>query len=266
MAQVARLDDRLWRMVTKPLSSDECEQLLERYGPLVRSVALALVRKLPASVELDDLMQEGYIGLLSALLQATHQDAQGQFRSYLAQRVRGAMIDSLRRLDPGSRSVRLEMRRVEGAISELCHALGRQPSEGEVALKLGMPLLEYQSLLQQAHDYMLLSLEDFGGDGDGTTGGNFIDWCAATGSDPLAALQRRSLQRRLLQAISMLGERENAVLTAYYVEEMNMVDIGLRLGITESRVSQIRSQAIARLRAAVLDESQPIKPRWRLAG
>lgn len=251
--------------MTRSLSNDECEHLLERYGPLVRSVALALVRKLPASIELDDLMQEGYIGLLSALLHATHQDAQGQFRSYLAQRVRGAMIDSLRRLDPGSRSVRLEMRRVEGAISELCHSLGRQPSEGEVALKLGMPLPEYQSLLQQAHDYMLLSLEDFGG-GSGEDERDFMDWCAATGSDPLAALQRRSLQRRLLQAISMLGERENAVLTAYYVEEMTMSDIGLRLDITESRVSQIRSQAIARLRAAVLDDSQPIKPRWRLAG
>lgn len=253
-------------MTSRSLSSEECEQLIERYGPLVRSVALSLIRKLPSNIELDDLMQEGYLGLLSALLQATRQDAQGQFRGYLAQRVRGAMIDSLRRQDPGSRRVRLEMRRVEAVISELSHALGRPPGEAEVALRLGIPLVEYQALLQDAHDYTLLSLEDFD---DGTAQRDFIDWCAATGSDPLAALQRRALQKRLLKAISELAERESAVLTAYYVEELTMAAIGLRLGVSEGRVSQLRAQAIARLRAAVLEESSDVgllRPRWRAAG
>lgn len=253
-------------MAAKPLSAEECEQLIERYGPLVRSVALSLVRKLPPSVELDDLLQEGYLGLLSALLQASHQDAQGQFRSYLAQRVRGAMIDSLRRQDPGSRRVRHDMRRVEGAIGELCHALGRQPGENEVALRLGMSLTDYQALLQEAHDYSLLSLEDFD---TGDEGRDFIGWCAASGSDPVAALQRRGLQRRLLRAISDLSARESEVLSAYYVEEMTLSQIGIRFGLSEGRISQIRAQAVARLRAAVLDEhAEPhlLKPRWRVAG
>lgn len=251
-------------MASQSLSPEKCEELLERYGPLVRSVAMSLVRKLPASIELDDLLQEGYIGLLSALLQATRHNAEGQFRSYLTQRVRGAMIDSLRKSDPGSRRLRAEMRRVEGIISTLSHQLGRLPGEAEVAAQLAMPLADYQSLLQEAHDYSLLSLEDFDGVNEGQ---DFIDWCATTGSDPFAALQRRSLQRRLLKAISDLGERESLVLSAYYVEELTLAEIGTRLGVSESRASQIRTQAIACLRAALLDEREeprPLKPRWRM--
>lgn len=251
-------------MAGRRLSPEESDQLIELYTPLVRSVALSLVRKLPKSVELDDLLQDGYIGLLSALLQSTRNNAEGQFRSYLEQRVRGAMIDGLREVAPSTRRVRREMRRVEKVISELCNKLGRQPSEREVAARLSVPVAEYQQLLQEANDYTLLSLEDF--DCAEEPESDFIGWCAATGCDPVAALQRRALQRRLLVAISDLSERESTVLTAYYVEDLTMSAIGNRLGVTEGRVSQIRTQAIARLRAAVLVDNKPslLHPRRRV--
>lgn len=253
------------------LSSEECEALIERYSPLVKAIAQSLLRRLPPSVELDELMQEGYLGLMGGLFQATRMQAEGQYRSYLAQRVRGAMLDGLRAADHGSRRTRKRMREVEQAIHELRHGLGREPLESEVAAKLGIALADYQHLLQQAHEYRLLSLEDFAGDEGGSEAetertSGFVEWCAATGSDPFAALQRRQVQRRLLQALSGLAENENAVLQGYYVEELTMREIGERLRLTEGRISQIHAQAIARLRADLFgaDTSpSPLKPRKR---
>jgi RNA polymerase sigma factor for flagellar operon FliA len=248
----------------KRLSAEESDALIERYAPLVRSIAQSLLRRLPASVELDELMQDGYIGLLGALIHSTRTAADGHYQSYLAQRVRGAMLDGLRENDPGSRRVRKEMRRVELAIRGLSNTLGHRPTEGEVAEALNMPLADYQHLLQEAHGYTLLSLEDFdemGGDRD------FLGWCANTNSDPLAALQRRALQRTLLMAISELGEREEEILNAYYVEGLTMRVIAERVGLSEGRISQIHTQAIANLRAVVIDAEEPAKsllaPRWR---
>jgi RNA polymerase sigma factor for flagellar operon FliA len=246
------------------LSPEECEALIERYAPLVRSIAQSMVRKLPPSVELDELMQDGYLGLLGALLQATRSLGEGQFRSYLAQRVRGAIVDGLRQYDPGSRRLRREMRRVEQAIHRLTYELDRPPLEGEVATALGLPLPDYQILLQEASDYALLSLEDFAGDEDRD---DYADWCTATGSDPMVALQRRQLQRALLLSISHLNTQEAEVLRAYYVDELTMREIGKRLGLSEGRISQVHTQAIARLRAEVFaGEEKPglLKPRKRV--
>ncbi len=248
----------------KRLTPSESEALIERYAPLVRSIAQTLIRRLPASVELDELMQDGYMGLLGALLHATRNDGENQYRAYLTQRVRGAMLDGLRENDPGSRRVRKLMRGVELAIRDLSNQLGHPPSEGEVAQAMGMTLTDYQNLLQEAHGYTLLSLEDFdemGGEKD------FLGWCASTNSDPLAALQRRALQRTLLVAISELGEREDAVMNAYYVEGLNMRQIAERLGLTEGRISQLHTQAIAKLRAVVIGSDEApkslLQPRWR---
>lgn len=250
----------------KKLSTEEVDQLLEKYAPLVRSIAQTMMRRLPASVEFDDLMQDGYIGLLGALLHSTRTTADGQYRHYLAQRVRGAMLDGLREADPGSRRMRSQMRRVEEAIRELSQSLGVLPVEGEVAKALDMPLADYQRLLQEANGYTLLSLEDFGDTSDDR---DFLDWCSSTNADPVAALQRHALQRTLLVAISELTEREDAVMAAYYVEGLTMRLIGQRLSLTEGRVSQIHAQAIAKLRASVMQPSQKgttlLSPRWRAA-
>lgn len=247
------------------LTEAECEALVAEYTPLVSAIARSLMRRLPPNIEADDLIQDGYIGLLVAVIQSTTSQAGRHYQSYLTQRIRGAMLDGLREADPASRKVRREMRRVESAIHRLSHRLGRMPAEGEVAVELEMPLETYQALLQEANGYTLFSLEDFD---DADPDKDFIDWCATTNSNPLAALERRVVQRSLLLAISDLGEREEAVMKAYYVEGRTMREIGVALGITESRVSQIHTQAIAKLRAAVLgDEGKPspLKPRWRIA-
>lgn len=236
-----------------------------QYAPLVSAIAKSLMRKLPPSVEADDLMQDGFVGLLVAIIQSTTAHAGQAYRSYLSQRIRGAMIDGLRENDPATRRVRAEMRRVEIVITQLGHHLGRMPAEGEIADALGMALGDYQSLLQEAYGYTLLSLDDFG---DEQADRDFVEWCANTSSNPLASLERKLVQKALLKAISDLPEREAEVMNAYYVEELNMRIIAERLGLSEGRISQIHTQAIARLRAALLgDGSVPalITPRWRQA-
>ncbi len=249
----------------KRLSDEECERLIAQHTPLVSAIAHSLLRRLPANVEADDLIQDGMVGLLVTIIQSTASQAGKSYNAYLSQRIRGAMIDGLRENDPGSRKVRHEMRRVEVAITQLCHRLGRMPMESEVAEALDMALDDYQSLLQQADGYTLFSLEDFD---EVQQERDFISWCASTNSNPVAALERKIVQRTLLLALSELTEREEIVMQAYYSDDRTMREIGAILGVTEARVSQIRTQAIAKLRAAVLGDdthASLLKPRWRAA-
>lgn len=247
------------------LTRDERDRLVTKYTPLVTAIAKSLLKKLPASVEADDLMQDGFLGLLGAILQSTKTRASGHFQNYVSQRVRGAMLDGLREADHGSRLVRQQMRGVEGAIHRLGHQLGRAPSEGEIAAALSVSLQDYQKLLLDAHGYTLLSLEDFD---DTDPEKDFLDWCVKTSSDPLAALEREALQRTLLVAISKLSAQEEQVMTLYYEHELTMKVIGKRQKISESRVSQIHTQAIAKLRAAVVVadvKRSLLAPRWRVS-
>lgn len=246
------------------LTESESAQLVAEHAPLVKAIAQSLLRKLPSSVQLDDLVQDGFIGLLGAILQTTKERVGAHYLNYISQRVRGAMIDGLRDIDPGTRAVRRSMRAVEQAIQQLGHRLGRSPNEEEVADALAMPLAQYQRLLQDAHGYALFSIDDFD---DGNSPTDFLDWCMATRSDPLAALERRVLQQKLLIAISDLSPREDQVMTLRYVDDLNLRCIGERLGLTEARISQIHSQATAKLRAAVIGvEAAPslLAPRRRL--
>lgn len=247
----------------KRLSNEECERLIAQHTPLVSAIARSLLRRLPANVEADDLIQDGMIGLLVAIIQSTTAQAGKSYNAYLSQRIRGAMLDGLRENDPGSRKVRQKMRRVEITITQLCHQLGRMPQEGEVAAALDMALDAYQSLLQQADGYTLFSLEDFD---EVQQERDFMSWCASTNSNPVAALERKIVQQTLLLALNDLTEREEAVMQAYYSDDRTMREISILLGVTEGRVSQIHAQAIAKLRAAILGDdthASLIKPRWR---
>jgi len=237
----------------KKLTEDESEQLIRQHTPLVKAIAKSLSRKLPASVELDDLMQDGFVGLLGAVLVATKEMAEGHFLNYVAQRVRGAMLDGLRDIDPVSRAVRREMRRVEQAIQLLEHQLGRSPNEGEIAVALAIPLSEYQQLLQKAHGYTLFSLDDFD---DRASPTDFLEWCMNTHVDPSAALERRALQQTLLIAISALAPREEEVMILRYTGDLSVRQIAQRLELSEGRISQIHSQAIAKLRASVIGREE----------
>ena len=230
------------------------EQLVPKYVPLVKRIAFHLMAKLPASVEVDDLVQNGMIGLLDAM--SRYEEGLGaQFETYAVQRIRGAMLDGLRDNDWLPRGARREMRRVEAAIHKLEHETGRQPSEGELAAALDMSLAEYQKLLLEARGHQLVYLEDMT-DGQG---GDFLERHGASASpDPLALLEEADTREALVGAIEALPEREKMMMALYYEQDLNLREIGEVLGVTESRVCQLHTQAIARLRVMVVGDGKPL--------
>lgn len=223
--------------------------LVETYAPLVKRIAFQLMSRLPASVDVDDLVQNGMIGLLDAL--GRYELGLGaQFETYAVQRIRGAMLDGLRENDWLPRSLRRDMRRIEAAIHSLEQQHGRQPSETELAAALDMPLEDYQRMLQGARGHQLVYLEDFSREDDD----DYLErYLAEDGNDPLSLLEDADIRRRLVAAIERLPEREQLVMALYYDEELNLREIGEVLGVTESRVCQLHSQAVARLRACVFE-------------
>jgi RNA polymerase sigma factor for flagellar operon FliA len=219
--------------------------LLKQYSPLVRRLAHQMVAKLPANVEIDDLIQVGMIGLNDAL--GRFDAAQGvQFETFATQRIRGAMLDQLRGGDWMSRGNRRQQRGIETAVHRLEQRLGRPPAEREVAAELGLGLAEYQSMLGKVRGTQLLYLEDMGGEaGDG-----YLErHVTADASNPLALLQDRRMREALVEAIKSLPEREQYVMSMYYEHDMNLKEVSAVLGVTESRVCQLHSQSIGRLRA-----------------
>jgi RNA polymerase sigma factor for flagellar operon FliA len=204
--------------------------------------------KLPASVQADDIIQNGMLGLIDAI-NRFEEGLGAQFETYAIQRIRGAMLDGLRENDWLPRSLRRDMRRIEMAVNALEQKYGRPPTEGELAKALDMSLADYQKMLQEARGHQLVYLEDFGDDGDE----DYLDRHVASGeADPLAHLLDKNMRDVLVRAIEDLPEREKTVMGLYYEEELNLREIGEILGVTESRVCQLHSQAIARLRARML--------------
>ncbi len=235
------------------------DQLVTQYASLVKRIAYHLMAKLPASVVVDDLIQNGMIGLLDAL--SRYEEGLGaQFETYAAQRIRGAMLDGLRENDWLPRGLRREMRRIEAAIQKLEHAQGRQPSESELAQSLGLSLADYQKLLLEARGHQLVYLEDMTeGDED------YLERnAAAVVPDPLAALEDANMRALLVRSIEALPERERLMMALYYEQDLNLREIGEVMGVTESRVCQMHTQAVARLRVAVLgNEASPLNARRR---
>lgn len=223
------------------------EECLKEYAPLVKRIAYHLMLRLPSSVEVDDIIQAGMMGLLDAA--GRYDELRGaQFETFAAQRIRGAMLDELRQADWMPRSVRRDMRRVEAAMSKLQQRLGKPPSESEVANELGMPLTEYQQMLFEARGAQLVYYEDFHGEGDE----DFFDrYDFDSGADPLALLQDGNFRAALIRAIDNLPERERMLMGMHYEQEMNLREIGEVMGVSESRVCQLHSQAVARLRSSM---------------
>lgn len=221
------------------------EQAVKSFAPMVKRIAYHLMARLPASVEVDDLIQAGLIGLVDA---ASHFDAtQGaSFETYAAQRVRGAMLDELRQADWLPRNARRNLRHIEAANSQLEQRLGRPPSEQEIADELNVPLAQYQQMLQDSKGCQLLYYEDFQGDEDSDF---FERYTLDAQSNPMELLQDDGFRTGLSHAIDGLPEREKLVMSLYYEQELNLKEIGAVLGVSESRVCQLHSQAISRLRS-----------------
>jgi RNA polymerase sigma factor for flagellar operon FliA len=221
--------------------------MIRQYQPLVRKLAHHMMAKLPPSVEVDDLIQVGLIGLADAL--SRFEAAQGvQFETFATQRIKGAMLDELRDNDWMSRGSRKSQKDIESAMRKLEHKLGRSPIESEIAHELGMELSEYQTLLGKVRGTQLVYLEDMSGHNDDDD--TFLDrHVADTEADPLHILRDQRLKASLVTAIKSLPEREQYIMSMYYEQEMNLKEIAAVLDITESRVCQLHSQSIARLRA-----------------
>lgn len=232
-------------MSYNPANVSEVEQCVVQFAPLVKRLAHYMMASLPPSVELDDVIQSGMMGLLDAAKR--FKDTYGaQFETYAVQRIRGAMLDGLRQSDWLPRSLRKSLRQVEVTISKLEQRHGRPPTEQELATALSMKLADYQQLLQDARGYQLVSSEDLQGSGDES----FIDhYYPDARPDPLQSMLDDCQRRMLVTAIEELPDREKKVMGLYYEQELNLREIGEVLGVSESRVCQLHSQAIARLRS-----------------
>jgi RNA polymerase sigma factor for flagellar operon FliA len=205
-----------------------------------------LKAKLPPSVEVDDLIQAGMIGLLDAVNR--YEETHGaQFETYAVQRIRGAMLDELRSSDWLPRSMRQNMRKIEVAMNVLQQRLGRPPQESEVAKQLKLSLVDYQELLSEGGGHQLVYYEDFHDNDDSE---HFLDrYCTDNSTDPLQSLMNSGFRAAVIDAITALPEREKILMGLYYEQEMNLKEIGAVMGVSESRVCQLHSQAVARLRS-----------------
>ncbi len=216
-----------------------------KHAPLVKRIAYHLMCRLPPSVQADDLIQAGMIGLLEAA--RNYDSTQGaSFETYAGIRVRGAMLDEIRKNDWAPRSVHRKARKVAEAVRQIESMMGRDARDNEVAEALEMSLDEYHQTLQAASGYLVLSFDELGADDEAVATNINLSSVAIT---PFDGLQKEDFKRSLAKAIAGLPERECLVMTLYYDEELNLREIGSILGVSESRVSQIHSQALIRLQA-----------------
>lgn len=215
--------------------------------PLIRRIAHHLAGRLPPSVDVDDLIQIGVLGLMDAFDHYTVQEG-ATFETYAGQRIRGAMIDHLRSMDIAPRSARKALRDLESAIGRLEQRFCRPPSEHEIAGELGVEISEYHGMLGDAHGYHLFFLGEWETDEDGNDPLE-RHFPADDAWNPAHQVEDQDMRRNLIAAIEALPERERLVMALYYDEELNLKEIGAVLGVGEARVCQIHKQAIARIRA-----------------
>ncbi len=223
------------------------EQLVEKYAPLVKKIAYHMSARLPAEIHIDDIIQSGLIGLLDA---GKHYDpSQGaQFETYATIRIRGAILDEVRRTDWAPKSVHKKARDLSATIQEIERRTGRDARDVEVAQEMGISLNDYYQILKDSSACRMLSFDDLGSD-DTQSLGIFEDRHQSVVDEVLDD----EFQQRLSLAIAGLPERERMVMSLYYDTEMNLKEVGALIGISESRVSQLLSQAQLRLRARMMD-------------
>lgn len=234
-----------------PAGEDQ-KQLVQQHAPLVKRIAYHLMTRLPPSVQAEDLIQAGMIGLLEA--SKNYNPTLGaSFETYAGIRIRGAMLDEIRKGDWAPRSLHRKVREMAKAVAEVEREKGRDARDAEVAEKLGMSLDEYYEILADATSHRLFSLEELPAGEDG-----MADGLVASIQGPDVDVENEHFRQALAKAVASLPERERLVLSLYYNEELNLREAGEVLGVSESRVCQIHGQALVRLRARMSDwlESQ----------
>ena len=229
-------------------TASDRDLLLMEHLPTVRYLARRIHERLPQHVELDDLVSAGVVGLIDAFSKFDH-SKKVQFKSYAQFRIRGAILDSLRTLDWSPRELRRKGRAVEEAIRSVTQRVGRAPLEQEIAVEMELSLADYQVLLGDLKGLEIGSLHMERSEDSGDEDLAYIP--GSPEDDPLFRCLKGEMKQRLADAIGALPEKERLVLTLYYYEELTMTEIGLTLGVVESRVSQIHSSAVVRLRTAL---------------
>jgi RNA polymerase sigma factor FliA len=221
----------------------DMDALVRKHADLVKRIAYHLAGRLPPQVEVEDLMQAGMMGLLEAAQNyATGRGA--SFETYAGIRIRGAMLDALRKLDWAPRSVHRKARAAAAALREVESRRGSEATDTDVATQMGVSLNEYQHIVQDALGCQLLRLND-AEDGEDST----LDRLPDTALDPQGMAMADSLRQAIIDAVQELPERERLVLSLYYEQELNLKEIGVVLKVTESRVCQLHGQALLRLKS-----------------
>ena len=239
----------LWREYRRTNDEKLRDRLILTYAPLVKYVAGRLGSGLPAHVEEGDLVSYGLLGLIGAI-ERYDPDRDVKFETYALSRIKGSIIDELRALDWVPRSVRARARDIERAVAELEARLGRAPTDDEIAGKLGVTEDELEDSLTEISRSSIAALDELWTVSAGGDQIALIDTIEDTqGPEPQSALQQTELREAMADAIARLPEREKLVVTLYYYEELTLREIGEVLGVTESRVSQLHTKAILRLKA-----------------
>jgi RNA polymerase sigma factor for flagellar operon FliA len=237
---------------SKRITNIQKKKIIKEYAPLVKFIAQKIAVRLPANIELDDLLSAGVIGLMDAI-DKYDPARDNKFKTYAEFRIRGAILDELRAQDWIPRSMREKAKNIERAFAKLEQKLGRMVTEDEAAKELGMPLEEFQESLHQCKSISLLSLDEVGtfSNGDRKSLMGLLE--SGKGSNPLVQIASAELRDVVAKAIQELPEKQRMVLALYYYEDLNLKEIGDVLEVTESRVSQLHTQAVLRLRSKLQD-------------
>jgi len=229
------------------IRGEEREGMIKDFVPVIKYMALRLAMRVPAGLNVEDLISAGTVGLLDALSKYDP-GREVKFRTYAEFRIRGAMLDEMRAMDWVPRSVRERMGRIQHAANEFTKRKGRTPTEQELATELGVDAKEVDDTLLQAKGAVVLSLDDLGTTDDDAH--SILDALADTEQpSPLESLLSEDTRKVLADAIDRLPERQRLVLTLYYFEELTMKEVGTLLNVTESRICQLHAQAMVRLKA-----------------
>lgn len=233
----------------RSLKSLSKTELIERFTPLIKLVASRIIRRLPPQIELNDLINSGVLGLMDAI-QKFDEGREIKFETYAEFRIRGAILDELRSLDWVPRSIRQKIHELDRTLESLESKHRRPATDEELAKEMNISLDDYYSLLNQANGVSLISFEDLGFTNDSGNRRNAMEYIKDIREESLISiLNIKEIKNMVASSIEKLPEKEKLVVSMYYYDELTMKEIGMVLGITESRVSQIHNKAVLRLRS-----------------